>query len=252
MGRIRLGLSHLALAIMLSFASCSRDDADSLDNFWMSIATVDSLSPHTYSLVLDDGLKLWPAVSNDNSFRPRSNQRAFVNYTILSDKQDGFDHYIRVNYISSILTKKAIDLTAENADSIGNDPVEIKSIWSSGGFLNIEFIFRTSGQNLHAINLVNNTTTEHPHQDGKIYLEFRHNAFDDPQTVQRNSFVCFNLKPFQVPGKDSVELVIKTTEFYGSAEYEVTYNYNMSRSSSSRANPYPITQDMFYENKFSF
>ena len=46
----------------LVFNSCLSDDDDySLGKFWISIATVEPLDNNTYSLILDDGTKLWPA-----------------------------------------------------------------------------------------------------------------------------------------------------------------------------------------------
>lgn len=210
---------------LLAFLSCDDDDSYSLGDYWISRATINPLGNNAYSLLLDNGENLWIASNQVPHYVPKENQRAFIDYTILSDEVGDYDHYIRLNDIKNILTKNTITLTAANADSIGNDPIKIGKIWSGGGFLNVNFGYNYGGTRTHMINLAKNTTVENP-SDGKIYLELRHNAYNDPQKVGAVGYVCFDLKPFREEGKDSLTFVIKATEFEGDNSYEITYKYS--------------------------
>jgi len=68
---------------LLVFNSCLSDDDDySLGNYWISIATVEPLTDNNYSLILDDGTKLWPAATNYPGYSPKDDQRALVNYRL--------------------------------------------------------------------------------------------------------------------------------------------------------------------------
>jgi len=133
----------LIIVVLSSAFACNDNDGYSLGDFRISIATVVPESSQTYSLLLDNGNKLWPAAT-DVYYRPQLNQRVFVNYTILSDKIDDYDHYIKVNDIWNVLTKSVIELNAENADSIGNDPVQVNEFWIGDNYLNVSFSFKTT------------------------------------------------------------------------------------------------------------
>ena len=73
--------------------------------------------------------------------------------------------------IKEILTKPIEELTAENEEEFGNDPVDIfeDNMWISGGYLNIIFNQNMPSKVKHLVSLVKNTTIT-PDQDG--YIEF--------------------------------------------------------------------------------
>ena len=98
-----LGYATLIIVILSSAFACDDNDGYSLGDFRISIATVVPEGQQSYSLLLDNGEKLWPAAS-DVYYRPSVNQRVFVNYTLLSDKMDGYDHYVKINDIWNVLT----------------------------------------------------------------------------------------------------------------------------------------------------
>lgn len=223
----------LGLFTIFTFNSCSDDDGYSLDKFIVNLATVNpiDIEQGTYSLTLDDGTTLWPAASN-MVYRPKADQRVFLNYTLLSGQTEFYDHYIKVNYIQDILTKKVVDLTPSNEKEIGNDPIKILRLWEGDNYLNIHFGYNVGGgQVKHAINLVKNKLNAQSQAGDKIVLEFRHNANGDPEKYGENSYVAFDLKPFQTEGKTSVDFIIKVKDYDGEAkEYAVTYNYGKTNS----------------------
>lgn len=221
----KTSLSLLLMFLFLSLISCD-DDGYSLGDLYVSLATVEPLSENSYYLVLDNGKTMWDATGFP--YKPKSDQRVIAYYTILSDEkaEDNYDYYVKIRGIREILTKKIINLTEANQDSIGNDPVRILRYWIGDDYLNIEFSYNRGGDKIHFINLVNNTLEE-TDPEGKVKLEFRHNANDDPQRNRIDGIVAFDLRPYRTEGKDSVEFLIKVNDFGGKKEYKVVYKFNM-------------------------
>ncbi|SFK86427.1 NigD-like protein [Proteiniphilum acetatigenes] len=220
-----LKISILLVGILLAIPSCD-DNGRSLGDIYISIATVIPEGENAYSFLLDNDKRLWPAAGNVR-YAPTHNQRVFLNYTILWESSGAtYDYDIKVNDIWNILTKQAIELNAENQDSIGNDPVKVKDIWVGGDYLNVSFLFNYGGVRPHLINLVENTLSDETSSDA-IDLEFRHNAYQSPQTKLYEGFVCFDLKPFRTDDADSVNLSIKVKGWNGeTTTYDVVYRYN--------------------------
>lgn len=225
----KAGLNLLLLMLLfLSFTSCD-DDGYSLGDLYVSLATVEPLSENSYYLVLDNGKTMWDATGFP--YKPKSDQRVIAYYTILSDGKDGdkYNYYIKIRGIQEILTKKVIDLTEANQDSIGNDPVKISRYWIGDDYLNMEFSYDRSGNKTHYINLVNNTLEE-ADPEGRMKLEFRHNANEDPQRNRIDGIVAFDLRPYKTEGKDSVEFLIKVNDFDGEKEYKIVYKFNTEKA----------------------
>jgi len=219
-------LLFLCLMMGILFASYTCDDNNgySLGDFRINIATVEVENEGVFSLVLDNGTTLWP-VATAIHYVPENGQRVFVNYTILSDEVNNFDFAIKINDIWDILTKNPIVLKVENADSIGNDPVEVNKMWIGNDYLNVDFLFNYGGIRPHAINLVENSIDPSP-EDGKVHLEFRHNSFNSPSNHKYNGFVCFNLESLRTNNADSVVLSVKVNEWDGTRTYDLTYRFN--------------------------
>lgn len=233
------------VAIAIFFTAFSCDDNNS-GHYLFDIATVEVQNDKTFVLRLDDGTRLCP-VDLNVYYTPKDRQRVFVNFTILSEKENSCDYSIRINDIWDILTKSPILLTAENADSIGNDPVKVKSIWIGSDFLNVDFLFNYNGVKPHAINLVKNTLVTPP-DDGKIHLEFRHNSYQSPSIRLYEGFVCFDLKSLRVPTADSVQLKIKVKEWDREKTFDLVYRYNETAPLrvKSEKHIYTISSNEYY------
>ena len=243
-----LGLA--IIGILFIYTGCD-DNSRSLGNFGIDIATIVPEEDNSYSLKLDNGLKLWPAAT-DVIITPSDNQRVLLNYTILTDQKDGFDHYIKVNDIWEILTKQPIELTSENEISIGNDPVKTNSIWVGGDYLNVSFMFNYGGIQPHAINLVGNVLYAETDQD-VIELEFRHNSFDSKSDKLYEGFVCFDLRSLRAFDSDSVKLSVKVKEWTDKTNnnttekiYNVVYRYNSPTTQTRTETPIPVTTSNEY------
>lgn len=210
---------------LLVAVSCNKNDGYSLGKFQVDIATVKKVgTDNSYSLILDNGKSLWIAAS-DVWYKPVDNQRVFVNYTLLSGEIDGYDHFVKVNAIWNILTKGVIDLTTENADSIGHDPININAVWVGSDFLNIDFMFNYGGVRPHAINLVKNLSDFDDNAD-TIELEFRHNSYNSQSNRLLEGLASFNLKPLQRNDVDLVKIKVKVKTWDGQKTYDVVYKYN--------------------------
>ncbi|MDI9522498.1 MAG: NigD-like protein [Bacteroidota bacterium] len=243
MKKINWVIASLLMGVLLVSLSCD-DKSRSLGNFGIDIATVIPEGDNAYSLLLDNGKRLWPAASATR-YAPTPGQRVFLNYTILSEEMTGYDHYVRVNDMWNILTKKAIELNAQNADSIGNDPVKANAMWVGGDYLNVSFMFNYGGMQPHAINLVNNQLE--PGSDSKtINLEFRHNAYYSHSSKLYEGFVCFDLRPLRVENADSVKLSIKVKEWTGNKIYDMVYRYNQQTGTTRAEMPIPVISSNQY------
>ena len=230
---------------VLTVASCNKKDEHSLGEFHIDIATVIPVGERGYLLMLDNGKQLWPAAT-DVFYLPTENRRVFVNYTTLSDEQGGYDHYVKVNDIWDILTKKIIEQTPQNVDSIGDDPVTINDAWVGNDYLNIDFMFNYGGVRPHAINLVIDSL--HPDvTPDTLELEFRHNAYGSLSPRLYEGFVCFDLKPLQRTDTDSVQLTIKAKEGNGAKIFNVVYRYNQAALQGKIAEtPIPVVSSNEY------
>lgn len=225
--------------------SCDDKDGYSLGNFKFEIATVEPLSHDTYALILDNGDRLWPAAS-DVAYLPKANQRVFVNYTILSDQQGEYAHYVKINDIWNVLTKNVIELNEANADSIGNDPIKLNSMWIGGDYLNVDLMFNYGGVRPHLFNLVNNTLNPDT-LDGVVELELRHNAYGSQNMELFEAIACFNLKPFRQENVDSVNFSIKVMDWDGVKDIDLVYKYGQApRYQETAQMPIPVITSTEY------
>lgn len=236
-------LSLITLLGLIFIVSGCLDDEDgySLDKMWVGFGIVEQVNsdPVEYRITMDDGDVLVPVATgysrpwyymgtNDPDSRLKTGDRVLINYTIIGDDgTDGEDigeYYIKVNSVQKVLLKGILDITEENADSIGNDPVIVRKAWVTGNLLNLEIKY-WGRYEVHFINLVKEPgeITE----DGlPVELELRHNAHGDLEDIPFAAYVSFNLEDLQVAGLDSVQFRVTAADYEGELyEYEGTYNY---------------------------
>ena len=227
--KFMFGLGILIMSFL--FNSCLDDDGYSLDKAWYSIATINPLEDSkAYWLSLDNGTSLWPVATNIPWYNPKENQRAFVVYTLLSDKFNEYDHAIKILDLKTILTKPvAENLGEKNDETYGTDPVSMSEMWIGDGYLNIVFEFYYGGNTVHFINLMENASDDNPY-----LFEFRHNAYNDNTHFLRKGIVAIDLSSVDTMGED-VELSISFNTFEGVKNYNVEYNSSKNPVSQSRS-----------------
>lgn len=217
--RFYLMLAGISL-VSLTFNSCLDDDGYSLGDMWLSIVTVEAEEAGSNLYFrLDGGETLWPAAGYYMADRFDNKQRAILNYTILSDSVSGFSHYVKVNSIDPLLTKDiAENKSTENDEYYGTDPVGIRKLWIGDGYLNIAFEANFGGMEKHFVNLVNMSDEENPFR-----YEFRHNAYDDPQSYGSVGIVCFKLQDIDTAGQ-TITMTINVKTFDGDKSFTLEYN----------------------------
>lgn len=229
----------IALAALLSITpllqSClNTDDTDMIvtcpDGGLFAMGTVkvpDANTPRDFYFALDDGAKLFPGDTTlVKNYTPTDNQRVFVGYLKMEEPISGFDVSGKIFSLENILTKDIIALTEENADSIGNNGINLTTRILNADFLTIEYQYFGSGDKnkLHMLNLVENLTDTKDSEEGYICLEFRHNAFDDAPLKAGLGVVSFKLENIkdQMKGKKGLKIRVKTI-YDGVQDYKVDF-----------------------------
>ncbi|MFW6310052.1 MAG: NigD-like protein [Prolixibacteraceae bacterium] len=237
------GILLLGLTVILT--GCLEDeDSYSLGKMWVGFGVIEEVNfdPPDYKITLDNGDVLIPVASEnyyrwyytgsyDQSSRLKSGDRILINYTILDDKTDDAGevehYYIKVNSVKKILKKGILDITEENQDSIGNDPIIVKEVWMTDTLLNFEMKY-WGRYKTHFINLVKQPG-ELTAADQPVELELRHNANDDVTDIPFVSFVSFDLNKLRIEGLDSVSFRVTAVDYDGETfEYEGVYDYSQN------------------------
>ena len=169
----------------------------------------------------------WTVIFLHKNFRicnRRKQQRVILYFNPLYDNYpEGYDCSVKVLSIKEILTKPIEELTAENEEEFGNDPVDIfeDNMWISGGYLNIIFNQNMPSKVKHLVSLVKNTTIT-PDQDGYIHLEYRYNTYADTTGYWRNGAVSFNLNSLEITSETKgIKVKINSAK---NGEKEVTFD----------------------------
>ncbi len=224
----RIKLLTLLLAVLMASVlhSCLDDDND---GGYISVATVKVISGQDYYFNLDNGKKMYPSdTTSIHNYKVTDGQRAFIWYDLLDETPSGYDYSVKLQGISDILTKDIIPLTEETADSIGDDRISIYSneIWVAGNYLTLRFYLAGSysPSEPHMLNLVRNETVTHE-GDGYIYLELRHNAYDDPKDRILHGYVSFKLDEIaeELETAKGLKIRVNTLE-YGEKTRTLTFS----------------------------
>jgi len=229
--------NYLWIILLLPFfVGCDSNHSEGYSNYnyQTDIGTVvnPSLTP-TFSILLDNNKLLKVTRTEDQTFIPKDGQRIVATYTLLSvTKVDTtYTRNILLNNAYSVLTKGILKITPATQDSIGHDSITIRDMWIGNDFLNIEFSYLGNNKT-HYINLVSDASKVYT--DGKVHLEFRHNANGDSPTYYSKGIVSFNLKSLQTGVTATVlNLLIHVNVPYQAAEktYNVVYYFGPTTAS---------------------
>lgn len=222
-------LNHFLLAFLavmgLTFQSCDNNDYYSIGDFAADWATVNVKGAHVYDFTGDRWGDLWPAATDFPGYSPVDGQRVILYFNPLYDNYpEGYDCSVKVLGVREILTKRVEELTAENEEEYGNDPVSIYqgNMWiSNGGYLNIIFNQDLPAKVKHRVSLVKNTTITPP-EDGYIHLEYRYNTYGDTTDCWVYGAVSFNLNSLDITSETKgIKLKINSAT---NGEKEITFD----------------------------
>lgn len=202
------------------------DDCYSVNDAWIGFGLVqkDSLS-NTFILNMDDGEVLYPTNNSMAWYKVTDNERVLTNFTILGNKKNpnhDEEYYVRINSLRKILYKGILDITPQNEDSIGNDPIHVHDKWIKGNMLNFELKY-FGGNEIHYINLVKQPGEVTPESE-PVILELRHNTNGDNERLPLSAIVTFDLSSLQIEGQNSTQIKVIATDPDGS-EFEYTTDY---------------------------
>jgi len=228
-------MRKIAFGILVGFlfvlAGCSDDDGYSLSDAWIGFGIFQADEADNYKIIMDNKDVLIPIASNYPSGwgeRLDNGERVLVNYTILGDVEESSlpSYYVKVNSIKDILMKGIMEITPENEDSIGNDPIVVEDYWMTDSLLS--FKLRYWGYNsIHFLNLVTKPSLSMAPGIQPYELELRHNANDDDDAIYYTAYVSFSLNSLRIDGVDSVSFVVTATDYDG-VEFseEGVFNYS--------------------------
>jgi hypothetical protein len=230
----------ILVGFLFVFAGCNDDDDYySLGDVWIGLGIVDSTqSP---SITMDDGTVLVPVAYNhypwhyhDHSGETKlieAGDRVLVNFTVLDDETNDegevVKYYVKINSLREVLMKGILDITPENEDSIGNDPIIVQDHWVTNNLLNLELKYWGRNE-IHFINMVKQPGVLNAGNQ-PFELELRHNDNDDEEAIPYVALVSFQLDSLQVAGLDSVRFKVKSTDYDGKVnEFSGVYKYGGS------------------------
>lgn len=210
-----LGMFMLALVSMLQ--SCD-DDGYSIGDFSWDWATVHTTGGGGYYLEGDRWGEIDPVATAIPWFRPVDGERVIAFFNPLADTSVGVQ--VKMEGVRGVLRKEVEDMTAENEEEFGNDPIVIieGDMWLGGKYLNLIFRQNMPRSEKHRISLVQNKietegtgeqetfeTSESPEiaEDGYVHLELRYNTYDDITGYWGWGHVSYNLEKFYPKAKDA-------------------------------------------------
>ncbi len=219
------------VGFLFVLAGCNDDDGYSLNDMWVGFGIYQG-DEDSSKIIMDNGDVLYPIAS---AYPPgwadylENGARIMVNYTILDDNTDDdgnvVSYYVKVNSFKDILMKGIMDITPENEDSIGNDPIIVEDYWMTDSLLN--FKLKYWGYNeVHFLNLVKEPSKIMAPGIQPYELELRHNANGDDEAIPYTAYVSFSLNGLRIDGVDSVTFVVTATDYDGiEFSEEFVFNY---------------------------
>lgn len=229
-----------AVIAVCALASCKKDDTLRYNNMTMGNIdeqTIISDQGNTFNIVeslLNVDLAKFP------------NERVLLTCDVLKETSDN-TYDIRLTSITNVLTKNVktlADSTPEENLEI-DDPLILRDIWYSGGYLNlyIEFFHKAGSMNPHFINLLHETS-----EDGKHIFTLRHNAsgelpyekLADETFYLTGGYVSFPIS--RVIEGNSADIVLNWKSYKFSSDgqtlpdiYDVTKEYKWTRGGYEHA-----------------
>ncbi len=230
----------MMLAILVvSFSACKKEESEAR---YLAYATVTDGSNNV--LISDgDAQRLYVAENATGLADWTNGKRVIIDYTIIREDASASlvkSYYVRLNSVYSILTKnpvkKSFLSSTAREDSIGHDPINIRDYWFANDYLNVDFsIYRNNPNTKHFINLVlddSKSTTD------DVYLELRHNAYFDLQSIGSWGNVSFKVSDLVVSPKTSVKLHLSRLTYDGVVKTD-TMTYTKTPIAFAPAVKYP-------------
>jgi hypothetical protein len=209
----------IVFSVMILFSGCEKEHND---KYYYVLGDM-HVTTDSALIISDDNERLLISNRSGISSVIKDKDRIYAYFTI-NDKKISSDtlYIISLYSIEKVLMKPIFVLTPGTLDSIGNDPLSVRSLWITKKYLNLSFRYFGNNQK-HYINL---TRQEGSVPVDTISLEIRHNNKNDEPFNEIYALVSFDLASIQNTLKDSVILHITAKEFEDrNYEKYLTYKY---------------------------
>lgn len=168
----RISTCLAAALLCLGAVSCKKDTTLQYNN--MTMGNVDG------STFVSDQGNIFNIVEQEGTCYEDllKTERAYILCDVLNRTAGGQDNEydIRLNAMVKVLAKDIITLGTETTEEmVKEDPINVKNVWTSGGYINfyIEFPVKNGSQTAHLVNLVQQETDE------GYAFRFTHNAYGE-------------------------------------------------------------------------
>lgn len=206
-------LTSLLISLTL-FSSCiGNDEPYGPAPYNSTIGELVMEDEDSYFIDSDKGNKFY--LSNygkllSSGFKP--GQRIYAEFAEEVDKEP-FVGEVNVLYAYNVKVKDIVELTDENREEIGDDPINVYAMWTSKNFLNIQFQLFTDSMHPHFLNLVD-TGSREVSEDGYVYLEFRHNMNGNRPANSYLGIISFDISEYlDAPGINGFVIKVKTAGY---------------------------------------
>lgn len=218
--------------------SCSNKEEYSLDKHVENIVTVEnndgskksysSAVENNRSFIVGDSTQLLVVADAVPSYTVDS-RRAYINYTILDKIPDEDRYYIKLNGIVPVTTKGISWMNPMELEKMPNDPIGIKNITISNGYINVMYYFNYGADPAkHELKLYRTYESGDNQQEiwdkEVIILDLRHNAEKDDERWVKNDMACFDIRSLRKKNiNDTLKIKIKINTFEGRKIYDYKY-----------------------------
>ena len=218
-----------SLLVLTALAACKKDETLRYNNVTMgNIKGEEIVSDQGNTFVITESLF-------EIDFNSLENKRVLLSCDVLR-QVEGKTYDIRLTGIAQVLTKdvKTLEQSTPEEDLTADDPVIIRDLWYSGGYLNIKFDFaqKKGSTTPHYINLVHDSSAT---EDGTYTFMFRHFAQGEvPSEEDREYHIGSGYVSFPISKlitEDAAKIIFKwnSHQFVGSG-YSLTKTESRSET----------------------
>ena len=182
-----------SLFFLTILSSCNKD-MEETDNIVTGFVTVWTDTEGKVTVLQDDFGNRYMANDKDNHKAPADTMLRVISlYTINADST-----IATVLETINILSNRATDISECENNEIKQDPVEVQSVWVSGGYLNA--VIGISVHNIpHILFMVADTT-----QNNSLTFSLYHDRNADPLGATRNAYISVPLDGYGLEKGDSI------------------------------------------------
>lgn len=192
----------LPIVILLTLASCSKDEAPQ-PAYQISLAELTADGSGCASrIVLDDGREL-PLTQTIGGLKADSTYRIQALFTLEGEK-------VTLHQRANVLTPKVAHIASEHTKT---DPVGLTACWQGAHYINLRLAIQGTAQAVHYLGFNQTDFVRHTNGTRTLCVELIHDQNRDPLYYTRDTFLSLPLRPLQSllrVDTDSLRLTINT------------------------------------------